>query len=87
MKHILSVVSEHPTMGNDKHAGCYIPELVQPYYPVRERDIKVDCTAPDRGGPAIVGADVKDPELVKLLTSLLKVHSLLLCFFLIYRIS
>ena len=69
MKHILFVVSGHATMGGGKPAGCYIPELVQPYYVMRDRNIEVDFTSPGKDGPALVGTDVKDPELVKLLSN------------------
>lgn len=67
MKTILFVMSAHAQMGGGQPAGCYIPELVHPYNVMRTRGIEVDFTAPGGKGPAISGADFKDPALVALL--------------------
>lgn len=68
MKRILFAVSGHATMGGGLPAGCYFPELVHPYYVMKEKGIKVDYTCPSKEGPAIVGTDFKDPKLIELLS-------------------
>ncbi len=67
MKKVLFVLSGHATMGGGKPAGCYFPELVHPFYVLKENNIKVDFTSPGENGPAIVGTDFKDPMMVNLL--------------------
>lgn len=68
MKRILFAVSGHATMGGGLPAGCYFPELVHPFYVMKEKGIEVDFTTPGKDGPAIVGTDFKDPKLVELLS-------------------
>lgn len=68
MKRILFVLSSHASMGEGKPAGCYMPELVHPYYVMREHGIEVDFTSPGGKGPALTGTDYKDPALVRLLS-------------------
>jgi putative intracellular protease/amidase len=68
MKRILFVLSGHAAMGEGKPAGCYIPELVHPYYVMRKHHIEVDFTSPGGKGPAFSGTDFKDPVLVRLLS-------------------
>ena len=55
-------------MGEGKPAGCYIPELVYPYWVMMREGIEVDFTCPGKKGPALTGTDLKDPAQVRLLS-------------------
>ncbi|XPV75832.1 MAG: type 1 glutamine amidotransferase domain-containing protein [Desulfovibrio sp.] len=68
MKKILFVLSGHATMGGGKPAGCYFPEMVHPYYAMKEHGISVEFTSPGENGPVLAGTDSKDPKQIQLLS-------------------